>query len=256
MGVRVGPQALQRMVSDCLKSLQPHTQIYIDELLTGTQTKLCGKGKILDSKAYLEEHLQNGVKLFEKLEECHPRVRFEKCHLFMERIKYCGHVLHEGMRSPAPSKVDAVCDWPKPTTRKRMKGFLGFVNWYSFYIRRFSNIAAPLMTSLQVKYERVPGVDGCRVPRERSCVQWTPEMESDFVQFNEALSAECELYIPSPDGEYHIHVDACDHGVGAVLEQQSSQGEWKPCAPFSCNLTARMGRDKELGAPASKRLMH
>ena len=29
MGVKVGPQALQRMVSDCLKSLQPHTHIYI-----------------------------------------------------------------------------------------------------------------------------------------------------------------------------------------------------------------------------------
>ena len=54
--VRVGPQAFQRMVSDCLKSLQPHTHIYIDDQLTGTRPKLCGKGKILDSKAYLEDH--------------------------------------------------------------------------------------------------------------------------------------------------------------------------------------------------------
>ena len=29
MGVKVGPQAFQRMVSDWLKSLQPHTHIYI-----------------------------------------------------------------------------------------------------------------------------------------------------------------------------------------------------------------------------------
>ena len=35
MGVKVRPQAFQRMVSDCLKSLQPHTQIHIDNLLTG-----------------------------------------------------------------------------------------------------------------------------------------------------------------------------------------------------------------------------
>ena len=222
MGVKVGPQAFQRMVSDCLKSLQPHTHIYIHDLLTGTRPKLCGKGRILDSKAYLEDHFQNVVKLFEKLEECHLKVRFEKCHLFMERIKYCVHVLHGGMRSPAPSKVDAVRNWPKPKTPKQMKGFLGVVNWYSIYIRNFSNIAAPLMTSLQGKYERVPGVDGrkgrCRVPRERNCIQWTPEMESAFVQLKEALSAECEFYIPSPDGEYRINVDACDHGVGAVLE--------------------------------------
>ena len=37
MGVKVGPQAFQRMVSDCLKSLQPHTHIYMDDLLTGTR---------------------------------------------------------------------------------------------------------------------------------------------------------------------------------------------------------------------------
>ena len=32
MGVKVGPQAFQRMVSNCFKSLQPHTHIYIDDL--------------------------------------------------------------------------------------------------------------------------------------------------------------------------------------------------------------------------------
>ena len=51
MGLKVEPQAFQRMVSDGLKSLHPQTHIYIDDLLTGTRPKLCGKGKILDSKA-------------------------------------------------------------------------------------------------------------------------------------------------------------------------------------------------------------
>ena len=102
------------------------------------------------------------------------------------------------------------------------------------------------MTSLQGKYERVPGMNGhkgcCRVPRERNCIQSTPEIESAFVQLKEALSAECELYIPSSDGEYRIHVDACDHGVGAVLEQQNPEGEWKPCAFFSRELEGKDGQ--------------
>ena len=102
------------------------------------------------------------------------------------------------------------------------------------------------MTSLEGKYARVPGVDGrkgrCRVPRECNCIQWTPEMKSAFVQLKEALSAECGLYIPSPDSEYRIHVDACDHGVGAVLEQQNPEGEWKRCAFFSCKLEGNDGK--------------
>ena len=85
MGVKVGPQAFQRMVSDCLKLLQPHTHIYIDDLLTDTRPKLCAKGKILDSKAYLEDHLPNVVNLFELLEECHIKVCFEERHLFFRR---------------------------------------------------------------------------------------------------------------------------------------------------------------------------
>ena len=102
------------------------------------------------------------------------------------------------------------------------------------------------MTSLQGNYERVPGVDGRkgrrRVPREPNCIQWTTEMEPAFVQLKEALSAECELYIPSPDGEYHIHVEACDHRVGAVLEQQNHEGESKPCAFFSCKIEGKDGK--------------
>ena len=83
--------------------------------------------------------------------------------------------IHGRMRSYAPSKADALRNWPKPKTSKQMKGFFGVENWYSTYIRNFSNIGAPLMTSLQGKYERFPGVDGhkelCRVPRERNCIQ-------------------------------------------------------------------------------------
>ena len=67
-------------------------------------------------------------------------------------------------------------------------------------------------------------------------------MESGFVQLKDALSAECELYIPSPDGEYRINVDAWDHGVAAVLEQQNPDGEWKPCVFFSCKLEGIDGK--------------
>ena len=66
-------------------------------------------------------------------------------------------------------------------------------------------------------------------------------MESAFVQLKESLSAESELYIRSPDVEYRIHVDACDHGVCAVLEQQNLEGGWGPCAFVSRKLEGKDG---------------
>ena len=95
----------------------------------------------------------------------------------------------------------------------------------------------------------VPGLDGrkerCRVPGESNSIQWTRELESAFVYLKEALSAECELYIPSSDGEYCIHVDACDHGVGAALEPPNPEGEWKPCTFCSRKLEFKDGKGQK-----------
>ena len=46
----------------------------------------------------------------------------------------------------------------------------------------------------------------------------------------------CSLYIPSDQGEFAIHTDASDHGIGAVLEQKDDQGNWRPCAFLSRKL--------------------
>ena len=73
-------------------------------------------------------------------------------------------------------------------------------------------------------------------------MQWTPNGQSVFVQLKEALSAECELYMPSLDGEYRFDVDACNHEIRAVLEHQNPDGEWKPCAFFSRKLEGKDGK--------------
>ena len=77
---------------------------------------------------------------------------------------------------------------------------------------------------------------------ERNSIRWTPEMGSAFVQLKETLSAECGCYIPSPNGEHRMEADACDHGVGAVLEQQNPEGEWTPYAFCSRKLGGKDGK--------------
>ena len=110
MGVKVGPQAFQRMVANCICSCSPHSRPYIDDILTGTRPVSRGKGKVLDSQAY-DEHGERVYRLFEALAASHLQVKPEKCHLFMERVKYCGHVLEAGTRHPAPGKVEAIKAW-------------------------------------------------------------------------------------------------------------------------------------------------
>ncbi len=48
-------------------------------------------------------------------------------------------------------KVDAVMEWPRPTTVKELQRFLGFANFYRRFIRNYSSIAAPLTSLLKGK---------------------------------------------------------------------------------------------------------
>ena len=54
MGVKVGPHALQRLVSWCVGRLKSHIRAYIDDILVGRQPTCCGKGQLLDSQAIME----------------------------------------------------------------------------------------------------------------------------------------------------------------------------------------------------------
>ena len=110
MGVKVGPQVYQRMVTHCIRHLPPSVRAYIDDLLVGTPPSKAsrGKGKLLDSCALDEEAITEHYELVRKLFRCladhHLQVKEEKCHLFCQRVKYCGHILTRDGDPPPPRK--------------------------------------------------------------------------------------------------------------------------------------------------------
>ena len=105
---------------------------------------------------------------------------------------------------------------------------------------------AQLQRRMQGKYKHATKVQGqkgrCRIAKEDNFINWTPEMRANFEKIKQAICTTCELYIPSPEGEYAIHVDTCTYGIGAVLEQKTPDGEWVPCAFFSRKLEGKPGQ--------------
>ena len=124
VGVKVRPQAFQRLVSWCVGRLKPHIRAYIDDILLGTRPTCSGKGKLLDSQGIME-HFELVRELFEVLKQCNVQVEKEKCFLFYTQVKWVGHISHEGRRSPAPGKVPALRKWSEDMiqTPKQMKPF-------------------------------------------------------------------------------------------------------------------------------------
>jgi hypothetical protein len=64
-------------------------------------------------------------------------------------MEYLGLIIQEGKLSMDPVKLSRIRDWPTPTSVKQVRGFIGFANFYRWFIKKFSELVLPLNNLLQ-----------------------------------------------------------------------------------------------------------
>ena len=72
-----------------------------------------------------------------------------KCSFGQHKIDYLGHIVSSKGVEPDPAKVQAVKDWPQPSTVKELRAFLGLSGYYRKFIKNYASIAGPLTDMLQ-----------------------------------------------------------------------------------------------------------
>ena len=112
-----------------------------------------------------------------------------------------------------PAKVSAICDWPVPTLKKDLHGFLGFFNFYHRFIKNFAQLAHPLNALTSIKRDFV----------------WNNACQTVFTALKEALSTTPALAMSTDFDPYCIETDASGFGVGVVLSQCQDL-IWQPIA--------------------------
>ena len=145
----------------------------------------------------------------------------EKCEFSVNTVGFLGHVISPQGVTMERARVEAVADWPAPTTIKEIQKFLGFTGFYRRFIQGYSKATAPLTNLLK----------GGRKGRITLSAGELAAFEELKRLFQEApLLRHFDPTLP-----IRLQTDASKFAVGAVLSQLHDTG-WHPVAYLSMKL--------------------
>ena len=105
--------------------------------------------------------------------------------------------------TPTKAKLKAVCDWDTPKDVKGVWSFLGFANYYRWFVQNFVAIADPLTALMRKDVEW----------------QWEPYQRCIFQQLKEALCAVPVLLFTDPKVPYTVVTNVSGTAASGVLMQ-------------------------------------
>ena len=101
-GLSGAPGTFQRLMNQVFFELLDEGVVcYLDDLLLYTRT--------------VEQHQQLLDRVFSLLSQNKLFLKESKCHLFLEKVNFLGHVVSSSGVAVEQGKVDAIKQWPTPT---------------------------------------------------------------------------------------------------------------------------------------------
>ncbi|KAI2665814.1 Transposon Tf2-9 polyprotein [Labeo rohita] len=210
-GLANSPSIFQAFINEVFRDmLHRWVVVYIDDIL-------------IYSTSY-EKHVRHVRAVLQRLISHQLYAKEEKCEFHLDKISFLGYVISPEGVAMDEKKVNAVLNWPQPTTLKELQRFLGFLNFYRCFICQFSSVAAPL---------------SAMVKKGATHLTWTQPALQAFHDLHQRFSTAPILHHPDPDKPFVVEVDASSTGVGAVLSQrQEDPPKLFPCAYFSHKLSS------------------
>lgn len=178
----------------------------------------------------VQQHLQRLRVVLGRLKTEGLKVKLEKCAFFQEEVSYLGHVISSRGVATDPKKIEAVAQWPHPTTVSELRTFLGFVSYYRRFVEGFAKLAAPLHKVVAM----LTGGKSSKRGQEITTV-WSEQCEEAFQVLKCVLTTAPVLAYADFTRPFILEVDASHGGLGAVLSQEFD-GKIRPVAYASRSL--------------------
>ena len=195
-GLTNAPATFQRLMETCLGDLNLHwCIIYLDDI-------------VIFSKD-LASHLKRFEAVFWKLEEAGLKLKPSKCELFQRQLAYLGNVISAKGVATDEGKIEAIRNWPRPTTVTEVWSFLGFMGYYHRFIPKFMQVAWPL-------HELTSGEN---VGKKKAAIKWDSRCQQAFDDLKKLCTTVPIHAYANFSKPLKLHTDACGMGLGAVLYQ-------------------------------------
>ncbi|CEL63537.1 hypothetical protein RSOLAG1IB_10838 [Rhizoctonia solani AG-1 IB] len=195
LGLSRAPGAFQAMMNKVFQDLLDVTVIiYLDNILIFSQD--------------LADHENHVKEVLRRLQDMQLFCKGSKCEFHKTTVEYLGIIVSDKGFSLDKLKIQAVQEWPTPTTVKQVQSFLGFANFVRCFVANFSQIARPLhnLVKKEVKW------------------QWTDKEESAFRQLQKAIVNAPVIVHADPSKAYFLETDALGAALGSVLSQHQEDG--------------------------------
>ena len=189
-GLRNGPSTFQRVMQGVLASyLWVFTLVYIDDIVVYSTT--------------FEDHLKHLDLVFKAIIKGNITLAPNKCHFAYQSLLLLGQKVSRLGLSTHKEKVGTIVQLAEPKNVSELQTFLGMMVYFSAYIPYYAWIASPLFKLLRKDHKW----------------DWGFLQQEAFELCKQVLvNAPVRAYA-MPGLPYRLYTDACDYGLGAILQQ-------------------------------------
>lgn len=128
------------------------------------------------------EHLTN---TFALLRAHKLFVKLSKCAFGQSSLEYLGHIISDQGVVADPIKLKGMQDWPRPTSVKSLRHFLGLTGYHRRFIKGYDSISQPLTNLLK---------------KDAFC--WPREAEEAFQSLKTTMMTALVLAMPDNDKSF------------------------------------------------------
>lgn len=199
-GLSTSPSVFQRYVNCIFRDLirKGVVILYMDDLVIPSKDEFEGVEKL---KMVLEVASEYGLE-----------IKTKKCQFLKRSVEFLGHIVENGTVRPSTEKTIAVQRFPCPKNAKQVQSFLGLTGYFRKFVQGYSNIAKPLSDLLRKDQPFIFG----------------DEQKEAYQRLKNLLITSPILHIFKPGRKTELHTDASKDGFGAILFQESDDGQLHP----------------------------